>query len=75
MDNKYGACMSKNGKDNNNTREIYRRVNLVRNDEKYTMHKIHWCEVFMQLAEIATKNVRENDLNNRIKYIMVRLEN
>ena len=29
----------------------------------------------MQLADIATKNVGENDLNTIIKYIMVRLNN
>ena len=27
------------------------------------MHRIHWCEGCLQLAEIATKNVGENDLN------------
>ena len=39
------------------------------------MHKIDWCEVAMQLTYIATNNVGENYLNNRLKYIMVRLEN
>ena len=29
----------------------------------------------MQLADIVTKNVSENNLNPIIKYIMVRLEN
>ena len=39
------------------------------------MSKIDWCEGSLQLAYIVTKNVDENDLNHRIKYIMVRLEN
>ena len=39
------------------------------------MHKIGWCEGGLQLAYIVTKNVDENDLNPRIKYIMVRLDN
>ena len=39
------------------------------------MHKIDWCEVGMQLADIGTKNVGEPDLTLRMKYIMVRLEN
>ena len=39
------------------------------------MHKIDCCEGGRQLAEIATKNVAENDLNPRMKYIMVSLEN
>ena len=39
------------------------------------MHKIDWCEVDLQLVDIATNNVGENDLNLRMKYIMVILEN
>ena len=39
------------------------------------MHKIFWCEGGLQLADIATKNVGENDLNPRIEYIIVRLDN
>ena len=39
------------------------------------MHKIDWCEVGLQLADIATKNAGENDLNTKVKYIMVRLDN
>ena len=38
------------------------------------MHKIDWCEVGLQLAEISTNNVGENDLTSRMKYIMVRLD-
>ena len=38
------------------------------------MHKIDWCEVGLQLSDIATKNFSEPDLTPRIKYIMVRLE-
>ena len=39
------------------------------------MHKIDWCEGGLKLEDMATKNVGENDLNPRIKYITVRLEN
>ena len=39
------------------------------------MHNIDWCEGVLQLADIDTNNVGENDLNTRIKYIMARLEN
>ena len=38
------------------------------------MHNIDWCEVGLQLSDIATKNVGKNDLNTIIKYIMVRLD-
>ena len=39
------------------------------------MHKIDWCEVGLQLAYIATKNVGDHGLTPRMKYIMVRLDN
>ena len=67
--------MANNGKDTNHTSHISRRVHFVRNGEKCKMHKIYWCEAGLQLEDIATKNVGENDLNTIIKYIMVRLEN
>ena len=38
------------------------------------MHKIDWCEVGLQLADIGTKNVSEPDLTPRMKYIMVDLK-
>ena len=60
-------CLSKNG-------NIYRRVHCERNVEQYKMHKIECCEGGMQLAHNATKNVRNNYLNSRMKYIMVVLK-
>ena len=66
--------MANNGKDTNHTIHIDRKLNFVRNVEKWKMHKIDWCEGSLQLADIATKNVGENGLNTRIKYIMVRLD-
>ena len=75
MDRKYAVCMAKNGKYTNHTRHIARRVHLVRNGENCKMQKIDWCEGSLQLADIATKNVGDNYLNTRIKYIMVRLDN
>ena len=38
------------------------------------MHKIEWCEGGMKLSDIVTKNVGENDLNPRMRYIMARLD-
>ena len=75
LDSKYPVCMAKNGKDTNNKSHISRRVNFVWNGEKCKTHKIEWCEIGLQLVDIATKNVDENDLNSRTKYITVRLEN
>ena len=67
--------MAKNGKDTKHTKYISRRVHLVRNCDKYRMHKIDWCEGGLQLSDIATKNVGVNDLNPRMKYIMVKHDN
>ena len=38
------------------------------------MQNIDWYKGGIKLADIATKNVGENDLNIRMKYIMVRLD-
>ena len=67
--------MSKNGMDTKNTRHITNRMHFVRNGEKCMMHKIDFCEGFLQLADIGTKNVSEPDITPRMKYIMVRLKN
>ena len=74
LDSKYDMCMAKNGKDTKHTRHIARRMNFVRNGEKFKIHKIDWCEGGLQLADIGTKNVSEPDITPRTKYIMVRLE-
>ena len=50
-------------------------MHFVSNGEKCKMHKIYWCEGGMKLADIDTKNVGENDLTPRMKYIMVILDN
>ena len=72
---KSSVCMSNNGKDTNNTRHIARRVHFVRNGEKCKMYKIDWCKGSLQLSDITTNNIGENDLTPRIKYIIVRLYN
>ena len=75
LDSKYAMCMANIVKDTKQTRQVARIVRLVRNGKKGKMNKIDWCEGGLQLADIATKNVGENDLNPRMKYIMVRLDN
>ena len=67
--------MDKNGKDTKHTRHIARRMHLLRNGEKFKMHKIDWCGGGLQLAEIGTNNISEPDLTSRMKYNMVRLGN
>ena len=75
LDSKSDVFMAKNIKETKHTRHIARIMNLVRNSEKFSMHKIEWCEGGLQLADIATKNAGEHDLTPRMKYIMVRLNN
>ena len=75
LGSKSDMCMVKNGKDTKHTRHIASRMHFVSNGEKCKMHKIYWCEVGLQLADIGTNNVSEPDLTPRMKYIMVRLEN
>ena len=74
MNRKSSGCMDNNVKDNKHTRHIDRRVYLVRNDEKCKVHTIAWCEGGLKLADIETKNVGKNDLNIRIKYIILWIE-
>ena len=67
--------MANNSNDIKHTRHISRRVYFLRNGKKCKMHKIDWCEGGMQLSDIAAKNIVDNDLNTRMKYIMVWIEN
>ena len=75
LDIKSAVCMAYNGKDTKHDRNIARKVHLVRNGEKCKIHHIDWCEVGLKLADIAAKNVGENALNPKMKYIMVRIYN
>ena len=70
LDSKSAMCMAKNGKDTKYTRHIARRMHLVRNREKYKMHKIDWCEGGLQLADIGTKNVSSEYYNHCISTLM-----
>ena len=67
--------MYNNVKDTKHTRNISRRVNFVRNGEICKLYKIEWFEGGLQLEDIENKNVGESDLNPRMKYIVVRLDN
>ena len=75
LDSQSAICMSNNGKDTKHTRHISRRVHFKKNRETWKMHRIEWCEGGVQLADIETKNVGENDLNPRMNYIMVKIGN
>ena len=74
LDIKSDVCMDNNVKDNKHKRHIFRRVHYVSNGEKRIMHHIDWCEGSLKSVDNATNNVRENYLNSRMKYILVRLD-
>ena len=69
------VCMARKVKYVKHTRHIARRVLILRNDVYCKMNNIEWCEGGLQVADISTKNVGESDLNLRMKYIMVSLDN
>ena len=75
LDSKSDVFMSNNGKDIKQKIHISRRVYFLINSEKCKMKNIDWCEGGLKLADIATRNVGENDLNPIMKYITVRLGN
>ena len=50
-------------------------MHLVRNGKESNLHKIVWCEGGLELADIGTNNVREDKLNTRFGYAMVRIDN
>ena len=75
LGSKSTVCMDKNGKYTKDTRHISRREMFLRNGNNCKMHNIEWCEGGMQLTDIANKNVGDNYLNPRVKYIMVRIDN
>ena len=67
LDSRSTICMAKSGKDTKKTRYIARRIHFLRNEEKCKMHNIDWCEVGLQLADIATKNFGEPDFTPSMK--------
>ena len=75
LDIKYVICMANNVKYTKPTIHLARRMHFVKNGEKFKMHKIYLCEGGLQLADIGIRNVSEPDITQRIKYIMVRIEN
>ena len=71
---KVDVCMSKIGNNIKHTRHVSRRMYFVINGEEWNLHKTVLCEVGLQLADIVTKNVREDEFNTRLIYNMVILD-
>ena len=68
-------CMSNNGRDIKQTRHIYRGKNFVRYGEQYNIKKSVWSEGGIQLSDIGTKSVKENELSPRLGYTMLIIDN
>ena len=69
------VCMVNYGKNIKHTRRISRKKYFVINGKEYNLHKTMWCQGGLKLVDIVTKNVREDELNPRFGYIMVRIAN
>ena len=74
-DSKSDVCVDNNGKYTKHIRHMAWRMHLARNGEDWNFHKTVWCEVSLQLSEIGTNNVKDDELNLRLGYTMVRLDN
>ena len=58
LDIKSAVCISNNRKYTKHTIHIFRIIHFVRNGEECNLHKTVRCEVFLQLEDIVTKNIR-----------------
>ena len=67
--------MAKNVKDTKHTRHISRIRHSFGNVKDFYLKKTVWYEGGLQLANIGTKNVREDELNPRLGYAMVIFDN
>ena len=68
---KSAVCMANNGKDTKHTRHISRIIYFVINGKEWNLHKKCLFEVRLQLSDIGTKNVREDEFNPILGYTMV----
>ena len=58
LDIKSAFCMAKHGKDNKHSKHISRRMHFATNGEECIFHKKVWCEGYIYLSDMVTKNVR-----------------
>ena len=69
------VCGDNIDKDTKHTRQISRRIHFVRNGEEWNLHKTVCFKGGLKLADIGTENVIEDELNNILRYNMVRPDN
>ena len=75
MDIKLAICMSNNVKDAKHTIHISRRTHFLTNGDQLILHNTVLWEGCLQLADIVTKNVREDELIPILGYTLLRLNN
>ena len=50
-------------------------INFVRNGEECNLYNTVWCAGGMQVVDVGTNNVREEEFNHVLGYAMARLYN
>ena len=67
--------MANNHKYTKQTRHISMIINFVRNGEECNLYNAVWCAGGMQVVDVGTNNVREEEFNHVLGYTMARLYN
>ena len=75
LDSKISIRMANNCKYIKHTIHIHIIIHLERNCEEFNFHKTVWFEGGKQLAYIGTKNLSRDELDPRLWYAMVILDN
>ena len=72
---KSAVRMAQNVMESKHTRHISIRMHLVMNGEECNFHRTVWYKGGLQLTDNGTNSVREDELNHRLVYDMVILDN
>ena len=75
MDRYPYVCMDNNSNYIKHIRHVAIIMHFLRNGEDWNLQNIVWWEGGLKFADKGTKNVREDALNPRLGYAMVKLEN
>jgi len=73
LDSKSAIAMGKSFKDTKHTRHIARRFHYVREGEQQGRFKIQYIDNSLQFSDIGTKNTTIDDLESRMKFLMVKV--
>ena len=73
LDSKSAIAIGKSFKDTKHTRHIARRFHYVREGEQQGRFKIQYIDNSLQFSDIGTKNTTIDDLESRMKFLMVKV--